>query len=223
MPSDLFFETFENTAGQLLTTSNTKFTTVVSANSSFMGESGGQPCHGSFNCRVQTSTTSMTPYAVKDLGAVYTTLGGRICIRYQSGGNPNSLTIFALRNTGTIVMRVGFTATSMYPFIIDSTGANVAQFPTGYGLSINRWNRLEWHYNAGNPATCYMNLYFGQENTNPIQTISGSGNFGTGANEYYLGLTSNIANSTAYWVDDVLVNDYGMPGPHWSPSWGPRI
>lgn len=78
-------------------------------------------------------------------------------------------------------------------------------------LSTNTLYRVEWQVDGAVAGSYVLNLYLGNSGT-PLETLSGSGNFGGVIGTVRVGFVTNIANSVVWNFDAINVNDVGLPG-----------
>lgn len=87
-------------------------------------------------------------------------------------------------------------------------------------LSLNTWYRVE-HQVEGSAAGAWTLAVFLGNSAVPLETMSGVGaNFGGVIGAYQYGHVTNTANSGNLWLDDIVVNDTGLPGPYTPPAAG---
>jgi hypothetical protein len=79
-------------------------------------------------------------------------------------------------------------------------------------LSPNTVYRIEWQLD-GSVAGSYQLVLFLGNSTSPLETLSGSANFGGTIGTVRFGFITNIANSIEYRMDSPNVNDVALPGP----------
>lgn len=78
-------------------------------------------------------------------------------------------------------------------------------------LSPNTLYRVEWQVDGAASGSYQLVLYAGNSGT-PLETLSGSGNFGGTIGTVRVGFVTNIANSVVWNFDAINVNDVGLPG-----------
>lgn len=90
--------------------------------------------------------------------------------------------------------------------------ANGTVTTTATILSVNTVYRVEWRVDGSVTGDYTLALFLGESAT-PLETLSGTGNFGGVIGTYRFGFVANVANSIQYWLDGMNVNDVGLPGP----------
>lgn len=78
-------------------------------------------------------------------------------------------------------------------------------------LSLNTLYRVEWQVDGSASGSYQLVLYLGNSGT-PLETLSGSGNFGGTIGTVRFGYVTNVANAAAIYFDGINVNDVGLPG-----------
>lgn len=79
-------------------------------------------------------------------------------------------------------------------------------------LSPNTVYRVEWQLDGSVTGNYQLVLFLGNS-TSPLETLSGSANFGGVIGTVRFGFITNVANSIEYRLDALNVNDVGLPGP----------
>lgn len=79
-------------------------------------------------------------------------------------------------------------------------------------LSANTLYRVEWQVDGAALGSYVLNLYLGNSAV-PLESLSGSGNFGGVIGTVRVGFVTNIANSVVWHFDGINVNDAALPGP----------
>lgn len=96
----------------------------------------------------------------------------------------------------------------------DSTGTGPT---TTHGLTLNAWNRIEYHIvHSATVGQMECQLFLGSnfDGTTPDETLSSTATLNTGASAdtVKFGLLSNEPNLT-YWLDDLMAGATTWPGP----------
>lgn len=79
-------------------------------------------------------------------------------------------------------------------------------------LALNTLYRVEYQIDGAVAGLYQVVLYLGNSLT-PLETLSGSGNFGGVIGTIRWGYVSNVTNAAAIYFDAINVNDVGLPGP----------
>lgn len=94
-------------------------------------------------------------------------------------------------------------------------------------LSINTGYRIEWQVNGSVTGSWQLKIFLGNS-TSPLETLSGTDNFGGVIGCVNFGYVAASANHPQLWLDAIEVNDTGLPGPasynaifpgRWDGSW----
>lgn len=214
-------------------------TTVTAANSAISGDAfsanptipaGGtfifdnaQFAHGTQAFKVATGATAGTSNALQTFAGVAT-----VFFRfYIYATNWTSTQQFGVRVRGSAVQaaRVTFDS-SGHVKLLNSPNSAIAGGTGTIPLSTATWYRVEGTVTQGAAGTAVINVYQLDSGTltDNLGTIGSplSDNFGTNnIDEFAFGLFATTANVAPYWVDDLVINDTGFPGPVVTNTWFP--
>lgn len=102
-----------------------------------------------------------------------------------------------LRSTGALRIR-------------DAAGGTVAT--TATILATNTWYRVESRMDGSVTGAWSLDLFLGNSQV-PIESLSGTANFGGVIGMYRFGYTANLINAAGIYMAGIQVNDTGLPGP----------
>lgn len=187
----------------------------VSSSSSTVEFSTSQSVAGSFSYRLATGGTSATANLIWDSSSIGspTHVYGRVYFRLPAANVDREIARW--RRGTTQVARLRFNGTSS---VLELRQGNNSAPATSGGtgtvtLSANTWYRVEWDIQAGT-LTNTIYLYAG-DSTTPLETITGNGVFATGGviNEVGFGQFTAAASLGDLFLDAIVLNDTGLPGP----------
>ena len=151
------------------------------------------------------------------LGSSLADLWGRIYMHWSG-----------LPNTQSTPVRGFDTGTRAWEFIISSSGlisvrdtGGTARGTGAVAIATGQWIRLEYHMtNSTTAGFMEVKLFNSADSETPSETITSTGSFSTLSKTDLLrmGELGGINASRTIYMDNILVNDTGYPGPFVVPS-----
>ncbi len=167
--------------------------------------------HGAKAAKISTGSTAALADAqwTGTLGN-QTEIWGRIYV-YLTALPAAPINIITISNGPTVEGSVNVTAAGKVAIVDGASGTATGTVTVG----TNQWVRIGFHLLAnGNNGAVDAKLFNTMDATSSSDSVSiASASTSQKFTTYGLGLTTARANVTAFWVDDLQINNTGWPGP----------
>lgn len=141
-----------------------------------------------------------------------TTVYGRLYIYRTAAPSAGGQWLIHFQLTGTTAAVIIWDDSSQHLRFYDSTLGSLVE--TTNTVPLNEWVRIEWKLVcSATVGICEMKM-FHADSASAIETKTlTSANTLTGVNEINFGQFAGAATGSAWWLDDLVVNSTGYPGP----------
>lgn len=192
-------------------TGGSAFDAVVTAGATLVFDTG-QFAHGASAFRLATvaSATASMSWTTA-IGAAKARVYGHLYLR-ATDFTAVSLILARLRGAAAQAARITVDTAGRLQL---RNGANsvVDTALVGNAMAVNTWYRIAYDIAIGASATSSLWLYAGDSST-LIEQLTAVANYGTNnIDEANFGTTNASANVPSYWLDELQINDTGVPGP----------
>ena len=91
-------------------------------------------------------------------------------------------------------------------------------------VPLNQWVRIEWRLLCNATTGIAEAKMFNLDDSSPIETITkSSANTLTQVTQVHIGQFAALASGSDFWLDDMLINNTGYPGPAGTPPVAPVL
>jgi hypothetical protein len=192
-------------------TSGSAFNGVTIGTGATFAFDNARAAHGAMAAKVSTGSTAALADAQWS-GALgnQTEIWGRIYV-YLTGLPAATINVVTIKNGSQVEGGVNITSTGKVAIFDGASGTATGTVTVG----TNQWVRIAFHLmaNASNGAVDAKLFNTMDATTSSDAASIASAATGQKFTSYELGLTTATANVSAFWVDDLQINNTGWPGP----------
>lgn len=172
-----------------------------------------QSAHGSLSQKTATAGTAATGFT-----AWTTSMGTQVTAffrfyAYLTGNPAGGIRVCEVRSSGSHAASIVLTAAGTIQLAGGTGFSTLTTMVTA--LPLNAWFRMEGFFTGDASAGAVSaSIYLSMDSTTPTETKSVTGQNTTGVlNQYWFGQGSTVANSPAFWLDDVAFTNNSVIGP----------